>query len=197
MARNIIILFKNPIEGKVKTRLGATIGDEKALMVYLELLEHTFKVARSVPGVQLHLFYSDFIDTRMQHIGSEDELYLQSKGSLGEKIKNAFEIVHKPGDKTLIIGSDCPGISPDLIRQALDHLDTFSLVLGPAEDGGYYLLGLNKLDTALFEGIQWSTDQVLKQTYQKAIQRGNSVKLLISLSDIDTEDDLHLLEQYF
>lgn len=197
MARNIIILFKNPIEGKVKTRLGATIGDEKALMVYLELLEHTFRVARSVSGVQLHLFYSDFIDIRLPHIGSDDELYLQTKGSLGEKIKNAFETVHKPADQTIIIGSDCPGISSELIQQAFEYLDTFSLVLGPAEDGGYYLLGQTNVDLSLFEGIDWSTDKVLKQTYQKAIQRGNSVKLLIALSDVDTEDDLHLLEQYF
>lgn len=196
MAQNIIVLFKNPIEGKVKTRLGATIGDEKALMVYLELLQHTFQVARSVTGAQLHLFFSDFIDTRLQHIGSEDELYLQSKGSLGDKIKNAFETVHEPGDKTIIIGSDCPGITPQLIQQAFVHLETFPLVLGPAEDGGYYLLGINELDHSLFEGISWSTDQVLKQTYQKAIQSGKSVKLLIALSDVDTEDDLHLLDQY-
>lgn len=196
MAHNIIVLFKNPIEGKVKTRLGATIGDEKALMVYLELLEHTFKVARSVAGAQLHLFFSNFIDSRLQHIGSEDELYLQVKGSLGEKIIHAFETVHEPGDKTIIIGSDCPGISSELIQQAFSNLDNFSIVLGPAEDGGYYLLGLNDPDSSLFEGINWSTDQVLKQTYQKAITSGKSVKLLITLSDVDTEDDLHLLDQY-
>ncbi len=196
MAQNIIVLFKNPIEGKVKTRLGATIGDEKALMVYLELLEHTFKVARAVQGTYLHLFFSDFIDSRLQHIGAEDELYLQVKGSLGEKINHAFETVHQEGDKTIIIGSDCPGISTDLIQQAFTVLDNFSIVLGPAEDGGYYLLGLNEKDSSLFEGISWSTDQVLKQTYQKAIQAEKSVKLLISLSDIDTEDDLHLLDEY-
>lgn len=196
MAQNIIVLFKNPIERKVKTRLAATIGHEKALMVYLELLEHTFKVARSVSGVQVHLFFSDFIDSRLPHIGSDDELYLQVKGSLGEKMNHAFETVHAEGDKTIIIGSDCPGITSELIENAFSQLDNFSLVLGPAEDGGYYLLGIKKLDSSLFEGISWSTDQVLKQTSQKAIQTGYSVKLLIPLSDVDTEDDLHLLDQY-
>jgi rSAM/selenodomain-associated transferase 1 len=196
MAHNIIVLFKNPIEGKVKTRLGATIGDEKALMVYLELLEHTFKVARSVAGAQIHLFFSDFIDTRLQHIGSEDGLYLQSKGTLGQKMIHAFETVHDSGDKTIIIGSDCPGLTPEIIEQAFSSLAHFSIVLGPANDGGYYLLGLNEPDEGLFEGIRWSTDQVMKQTYQKAIQSGKSVKLLIALSDVDTEDDLHLLDQY-
>ena len=110
-------------------------------------------------------------------------------------MKNAFSDLFDQGySKVLIIGTDCPELSPEIIIAAFDSLNTHDIVIGPARDGGYYLLGMKKLCPDLFNNISWSTDQVLQQTLRACVDSGLSNRLLDELSDIDNEEDLIALK---
>ena len=184
----LMIFIKNPELGKVKTRLAKTIGDERALKVYHALLAHTREVVLQVDAHKI-LYYSGYKD--MQDDWSNDlfEKRLQSPGDLGQRMHQAFETTLKTHRKVLIIGSDCPKITPQIINQAYLQLADHDFVLGPALDGGYYLLGMNAPEASLFEHIPWSTDQVKQQTINRMSTLGKSYALLPSLPDIDYESD--------
>ncbi|MDX5337718.1 MAG: TIGR04282 family arsenosugar biosynthesis glycosyltransferase [Cyclobacteriaceae bacterium] len=187
----LLIFQKNPELGKVKTRLGATIGDERALQIYHQLIEITLSAAIKTP-FDILVFYSSFVpqDAPSSLIIGK----VQNGKDLGQKMKNAFHEVFSSGyQKALIIGTDCPEISESILSQAAQELDKHDLVIGPAEDGGYYLLGMNTLQMELFEGIEWSTESVLELTLAKAEKIGLRVSLLERLNDIDTEEDLRKL----
>lgn len=193
MDRAIIIFIKNPVLGSVKTRLAATIGDERALEVYNELLEHTATEAARVKADR-YVFYSDFIPDS-DEIWSESEfIYEHQEGQdLGERMQNAFDFVFSIGYKqVIIIGSDCFDLTFDLIEKAFKEFDESEIVIGPAKDGGYYLLGLSSLVPDLFINKNWSTKTVFDDTLNNLIQLKKSWFELPILSDIDTEDDLQL-----
>ncbi|HEY7534838.1 MAG TPA: TIGR04282 family arsenosugar biosynthesis glycosyltransferase, partial [Thermodesulfobacteriota bacterium] len=115
----------------------------------------------------------------------------QEGNSLGERMVNAFKKAFSlRAKKAVIIGTDCIGISNKLISKAFNTLNQADVVLGPAEDGGYYLLGLNKLVPEIFNNIDWSTNLVLNQTSEKLRKKGLKLKLLQTLKDIDTLSDL-------
>ena len=116
--------------------------------------------------------------------------HLQVEGDLGLKMRSAFEKVIDSTSKAIIIGSDCYDLTAEIINEAFEALDNNDLVVGPANDGGYYLLGMKKLQPELFESIAWSTEGVVVQTGKKAKQRGVKVKSLQELVDIDNIDDL-------
>ena len=187
----LLIFQKNPELGKVKTRLGATLGDERALEIYHQLIEITLKEANKT-SFDIFIFYSSFLPKE-----NSTELItrnVQKGEDLGEKMKNAFQEVLALGyQKAIIIGTDCPEIHAGILNQAAVELKNNELVIGPAEDGGYYLLGMKTLQKELFEEVQWSTESVLKQTLEKAETLGLKVSLLESLNDIDTEEDLKKL----
>lgn len=187
----LIIFQKNPIPGKVKTRLAKDVGDEVALDVYQLLVAKTHQEAFKSQA-DVWLFYSDFIPE--DQIECSDYPRIQSGGDLGERMKNAFEEVFKQGYRSaLIIGTDCPEISVEILDQALLGLQSSDLVIGPAKDGGYYLLGMRKFSPELFEQISWSTDAVLQQTKTVAQKNDLSIHFLPEFSDIDTLEDLNLL----
>ncbi|WP_026952695.1 TIGR04282 family arsenosugar biosynthesis glycosyltransferase [Algoriphagus mannitolivorans] len=187
----LLIFQKNPELGKVKTRLAATIGNEKALEIYHQLVDLTLKEAIKTQ-FEIFIFYSDFIPE--QKPSALMSFGLQKGDDLGERMKNAFQEVLKFGyKKALIIGTDCPEIKAELVTEAAQILDGNDLVLGPAEDGGYYLLGMNSLQKEIFEQVAWSTESVLKQTLEKAERKGLKVSLLEMLNDIDTAEDLKKL----
>lgn len=184
----IIIFIRNPELGKVKTRLATSVGDDKALHIYVELLRHTREVCSEVV-CNRYLYYSDTIN----HTDDwSDALFikrLQSSGDLGVKMQSAFEEVLNETDKVIIIGSDSPQISPDHINGAYEALDNHDVVIGPTYDGGYYLLGMKKMHKSLFQDIAWSTESVFDQTVAKFNKESLSYKVLDQLADIDYAED--------
>lgn len=188
--RGLIIFVKNPVLGKVKTRLAKTIGNEKALQVYKNLMAHTQQVAIDTETSR-YLFY----DTEIAHNDEWQQTHfikgLQASGDLGDRIGAAFQTVFSKKEKVIIIGSDCPEISSDIIEEAFDKLDLADVVIGPTHDGGYYLIGMKAYHASLFEDIAWSTEQVLTQTKEKITQQGLLFTLLKQLSDLDYEEDLN------
>lgn len=188
----LIIFIKNPILGKVKTRLAKSIGDDKALEIYLELLERTIKVASNrFLNCKKEVWYSDYIDKMDQIDTLIFDKKLQSGNDLGERMSGSFSMAFENGfKKAVIIGSDCPDLTSDTIESAIGLLDDYDMVVGPSKDGGYYLLGLKRYYPDLFSGIEWSSNQVLKSTIQKAVNLDLIVKKLPVLNDIDTIEDL-------
>ena len=171
MKEALIIFAKIPEAGKVKTRLAATIGNEAALEVYKQLLILTASVTIGLP-MDKFVFYSDHIihqDTWEEKFFSKR---VQLGKDLGQKMDNAFEDLFERGySKIVIIGTDCPELNAGIITNAFTFLDTRDVVIGPAQDGGYYLLGMNQSHTTLFQDIPWSTSSVLKETIDRCIER--------------------------
>ncbi len=188
LKRALIIFVRNAVLGKVKTRLAKTAGDEKALAVYKELLSHTYSITKELT-IDKFIFYADKINSN--DIWTENYYKQLQRGvDLGEKMKNAFAHLFDAGyDEICIIGSDCYELTTNIIEQAFVSLEQHDIVLGPATDGGYYLLGLKKLQASLFENINWSTDKVLMQTLNACLADNLSYHLLQTLHDIDEEQD--------
>jgi len=185
----LIIFIKNLELGKVKTRLAKTVGDEKALDIYKALLLHTKDVALQLNADRM-LYYSEDIPEK-EDMWPEDDFqkYIQYGEILGERMFYAFEDALAVHDKAIIIGSDCASLTPEIVAEAFDALDRFNFVIGPATDGGYYLLGMKKLQIELFQQMPWSSDQVLPETLRRINALGKTVYKLPELSDIDYEED--------
>lgn len=190
MTRDALIIFvKNLIDGKIKTRLAATMGNAAAMDIYKQLLEKTLQTVKGFETDRI-VFYSDFIadDTW------EDTLFkkqLQVGDSLGMRMYNAFESSFAKGyQKLVIIGTDCPGINETILDEAFAKLGEHDIVIGPAMDGGYYLLGMKREFPYLFQNISWSSDVVLEQTIALCKKNQLTYFLLPQLSDIDEEKDL-------
>ncbi len=183
---NAIITFvRKPELGKVKTRLAATIGNEKALKVYELLLQHTHKVVDQIAADKF-IFYTDIV---------EDDIWngyfklKQANGDLGIKMMHAFETVFKLGyGNVAIIGSDCLELAAEHIQNAFTVLETNDAVIGPCFDGGYYLLGLKTIIPLIFENKLWSTSLVYQQTIDDLVNY--NYQNLATLNDIDDEQDL-------
>ncbi len=189
--RLLLLFVKNPIAGKVKTRLARTAGDERALQIYKQLVYLTGKSAKQVKSAR-QVWYSSFIDQNDLFDGNLFEKRLQEGGDLGERMQNAFSKSFEEGyRKVVIIGSDCPELDSSIIEQAFDELKQSDVVIGPSADGGYYLLGMNTFIPEIFEGIKWSSAEVLSRTKEKLNRSGYLFKELEILNDIDTEEDLN------
>jgi rSAM/selenodomain-associated transferase 1 len=185
----LIIFIKNPVAGKVKTRLAATMGNEEALHIYLRLLEHTFSITQHLEEAK-YLFYSDFIPNGDVWQDAGYRPLLQSGPDLGLRMQHAFETIFAAGHtKAVIIGSDCINLETAMLEQAFSALDAHDVVIGPANDGGYYLLGMKSLHPLFFRNKEWSTPDVFPQTVQDCQREGLSFLLLPELVDIDTEED--------
>jgi rSAM/selenodomain-associated transferase 1 len=147
-----------------------------------------------VPGeVVKYLSYADDSDRdEISHwIGLPFTLIPQSEGDLGQRLEQSFQYLLQEGfGKAIIMASDVPDLSKDIMNDALSALDNHDIVIGPCDDGGYYLVGMKKPHGELFKGISWSTDKVLEQTLNIAGKQGHSVFNLITLRDIDTWEDL-------
>ena len=190
MKKVLLIFIKNPELGKVKTRLAKSIGDSEALHVYKKLLNSTVSVAEKTDAHR-QIWYSSYLDNKD---GIKPELfgkYLQMGSDLGERMKGAFRRAFDDGaDRVVIIGSDCPDLSEAIVENAFEQLQENDLVIGPSEDGGYYLLGMNNLQKELFNDIDWSTEHVLEQTLKKAKNLSLRIACLPEQNDIDTLEDL-------
>ncbi len=189
LTASLIIFAKNPVAGNVKTRLAKDIGEEEALNVYKWLLHCTSSAIENLKFTRT-VYFDNLPDKSDLPDFAEFQWRLQEGQDLGEKMKNAFQSEFERAEKVIIIGSDCPDITDVHLTSALDLLDHNDAVVGPASDGGYYLLGLNSLHTTLFDGISWSSDEVLELTIDKLEQSGLTFALLEELTDIDTVEDL-------
>lgn len=189
----ILLLCKNPILGKAKTRLAKSVGDEKALAVYRFLLEHTAQVVAGVPNDK-RIFYSDEVLQEDMFQGANYHKTLQPSGDLGARMQAAFEEAFAAGyERVVIIGSDCYELSSALLKEALAALNTKDVVLGPAKDGGYYLLGLRQMIPAVFQDKPWSQANLLNTTINELDDLEHSYLLLPELSDVDYLEDLPFL----
>ena len=197
MQTNLLIMFvKYPEPGQVKSRLAAALGNREAALIYKSLTERLFCAVTPLykaAGYDMAIAYApaDAGEDIRTWLGPGMQLMPQSGETLGERMRNAFSEGFGRGyTKIIIIGSDCPAVTSDLINEALHRLDRHDAVIGPATDGGYYLIGLRRSVPELFAGIDWSTEQVLDQT----IERCNTVHLthvlLPELRDIDRMEDL-------
>jgi len=184
----LIIFVKNAEKGKVKTRLASTLGDEKALKIYLALLDHTRKIAQKVDANRL-LFYSNNIQKNDDWPLTDFDKLNQEGNNLGDRMTHAFHTAFQQYHKVVIIGSDCASLTTKIIQNAFDHLAQHDFVIGPAMDGGYYLLGMRTFHPSLFQDIEWSTEKVLSATIQKINALQKTYTLLPELSDIDYEED--------
>ncbi len=188
MKNALIIFVRNPVLGKVKTRLAATVGNEKALLVYQHLLQHTQSITANLPVTKI-VYYADFVNDNDIWNGCEKRL--QSGNDLGQRMKNAFEELFNLGfDKVCIIGSDCYELTNEVITEAFENLYSCKTVIGPASDGGYYLLGMQFPFKDLFNAMEWSTKNVFIETVNKINTQSLTCHLLTWLNDIDNENDL-------
>jgi rSAM/selenodomain-associated transferase 1 len=186
----LVIFVRNPILGQVKTRLAKDIGDERACAIYLQLLEHTLKITRSL-SFRKFIYYADEVsDYDLWSVPGYTKR-MQSGTNLGERMLNSFKELFEQGfTRIVIIGSDCLQLQTENLQEAVTLLESNTAVIGPASDGGYYLLGLTKLYPELFVNKPWSTNQVLTKTIDDFNNQGISYALLEELSDIDDITDL-------
>jgi hypothetical protein len=189
MSKNLILLFtRNPELGKVKTRLAASIGNENALEIYITLLEHTKKVALET-SYDKRVLYSEVVNFIDMWDSSFFQKKLQIGSDLGERMHTAFREGFKDGyEKIVIVGSDLIALESTDITAAMKHLEDNDIVIGPAEDGGYYLLGMKKIPQNIFSNKDWGTDSVLKDTLIDIASL--KYHLLQEKNDIDTYDDI-------
>jgi len=189
--RQLLIFTKNPELGKCKTRLAATVGDETALNVYQQLLDHTVRFSKKVLADKC-VYYSNSIQNDDRWNEAYFDKKQQNKGNLGQKMVAAFKASFDAGyQKVVIIGSDCAEINEEDIHAAFIALDTNDVVIGPALDGGYYLLGMRKFIPALFKDKSWSTPHLINETIATLKDQSLSFSLLAQKSDIDYENDLY------
>ncbi len=186
---NLLLIFtRNPELGKCKTRLAASVGDKTALAIYIFLLEHTVSVTHSL-NLTKEVYYSKIIQ--------EDDLWdpgvyqkkIQQGEDLGERMANAFKAGFKAGYKRIaIIGSDLYDLSSEDLEEAFKMLQVTDFVLGPASDGGYYLLGMNHFIPDIFINKNWGSSSVLEDTL--ADLKNKNVYLLETKNDVDVLEDI-------
>jgi len=188
MNKGVVLVFqKNEVIGKVKTRLAAGVGELRALEIYRHLIQLTYSALEEVPA-SIWAYFSDFIPEIVNT--PIEKNFVQEGQDLGERMANAFARSFEMGmDKVVLIGTDCPMLKSQHLQQAFEALSNSDLVLGPATDGGYYLIGMTRRADYLFKGIIWSTSQVLSDTMNVASQHGLTTTLLHELDDIDTQED--------
>lgn len=190
----LIIFLKYPEPGKVKTRLAKDVGAVKAADIYSNMTSTIIQNVLDPQNYNTAIFYDPpEKETEVKNwLGEKELLYFPQEGrSLGDKISNAFrEIFSEGSEKTVIIGSDCIDVNAETINNTIELLNYSDIVVGPAEDGGYYLLGASQFNPQIFEDIDWSTDRVLGQTIEKIKENNLKYRLLKTLKDIDTVYDL-------
>lgn len=189
-SRALLVFQKNTSRGKVKTRLAASIGDEKALDIYRELLMTTYSEVGKLEGIDVIPFFSDYPEPLPIPLHNSPSRQIQSGQDLGQRMSNAFAWAFAKGyDRVGIIGTDCPELRHDIIQDGIEQLENFGFCIGPAFDGGYYFLAMREHHPWIFENIRWSSPYVLEETLALVKGRERSFSLLEILRDVDTEDD--------
>lgn len=186
----LILFVRNPILGKVKTRLAKTIGDEKALEVYRLLLSKTHNIT-CVLSCAKFVYYAD--EVAQSDLWSKGNFIKKAQcgNDLGERMYNAFADLKLTGfHRILIIGSDCYELTNEILQEAFEQLKSHDAVIGPAYDGGYYLLGMKKLMPGPFKNKNWGTNTVCSDTIDDFVAVNASYVLMPVLNDVDEKEDL-------
>lgn len=190
----LIIFTRNPELGKVKTRLAKSVGDESALKIYKFLLKHTVEITEKL-NVDKYVFYSE--NMHRHDIWNPDifRKKMQIGNNLGERMKNAFSEIFGMGyEKVIIIGSDMFDLNQKDLETAFNALETTPFVIGPATDGGYYLLGMKELNSEIFQNKNWGTSTVLEATLKDL--KDEKYIFLEERNDIDYYEDVKDLDVF-
>jgi len=183
----LVVFAKAPVPGRVKTRLAAAVGDAAACAWYRRCVEHVLADVTQGPWcTQLWVDAADAVESVSTWLHMQP--IVQQGSDLGARMLHAT--AQNAPARSVVIGTDAPDITSGTIRTAFDALREYDVVIGPAYDGGYYLIGMREPMPVLFDGIDWSTDRVMSQTLLAAAAVGASVHVLSPLRDIDTIDDL-------
>lgn len=191
----IQVFCKVPILGLVKTRLAKSVGEERALQIYQKLVHRTREALLPFENVSWIYTPNDVNSCELMQEWIDRPEWLmrpQTEGDLGKRLLSGFESALRGNGGAIAIGTDCPWIQSKDIQTAIKALDSGSadhLVLGPATDGGYWLIGMNRLHPELFQNIPWSADNTLEATIKQARELGLQIELLRELSDVDNEND--------
>ena len=187
--KNLLIIFtRNPILGKVKTRLAKTVGDKTALDIYTFLLKKTKEITLDSPCDKVVYYSEKLIKNDIWNCNSFRK-EVQSGEDLGAKMKNSFyDAFENNYRKVVLIGSDIYDLESYHINEAFKKLETNDVVMGPALDGGYYLIGLKKMHPKIFDNKRWGSSTVRKDTL-KNLEKVD-VHLLPVLNDVDVIEDI-------
>lgn len=192
----IIILTKNPELGKGKSRLAATVGKENALIIFKELIKHTVSITKNLEADKW-VFYSDYLGDNEYFDDSIYTKHLQEGNDLGDRMRNAMVKATDAGyEKVIMIGSDCYQLSQKELEKGFKILDSNDFVFGPADDGGYYLIGTRTTFTKVFDNKTWSTATVLYEAIRDVENADLTFGELATLSDVDYEEDLGELRKF-
>lgn len=196
-SHHLIIFTRYPIPGHTKTRLIPVLGDVEAANLQRKLTEHTVMQADQVssqPVVQI--WYSGGTLEQMQTwLGRERQYYAQQGEGLGDRLMIAIATAFQTAERVVVIGIDCPELSALMLERAFRALHHHDAVIGPATDGGYYLIGLRRMIPELFEGVDWGTERVFEQTLAIAQQHQLTVALLPPLTDIDLPEEVPIWQR--
>lgn len=185
-----MIFAKNPVLGTAKTRLAASVGNEKALEIYQFLLQHTANIAAASDSDK-RVFYSSHIESDDAFAGKKFSKAVQIQGDLGEKMFAGFQTAFADHyNRVVIIGSDCYELSSSILNQAFEALLSNDFVIGPAKDGGYYLLGMRQLEPTIFQHKTWSHEGLYQATLKDFKTLNARFVELPILSDVDYLEDL-------
>ena len=193
MTRRLIIFLKTPVRGGVKTRLASQIGDDLALEAYQAMTADLTANLREYEPLTWYFFDDPAGASLLQSPVSGDRIRRQAGHDLGEKMSNAFaDVFREQVDLAVLIGSDIPYLDSSLIGDFFSRLTEYPLVLGPALDGGYYLIGFQRqlFTPRVFQNIAWSTATVFGDTMQRAKESALTVYSGKMLEDVDTLEDL-------
>jgi uncharacterized protein len=197
MSTNALVVFvKHPSPGAVKTRLAAAVGPEAAARLYRRLAERVLEATTPREGEYERLVFFDPPEAlaEMRAWLPGVRLLAQAAGDLGARMADAFARAFLRGaERVVLVGTDAPAVARERVMEALSALDAADVVIGPAEDGGYYLLALREPRPGLFAGVAWSTPTVRAQTLARAAAASLSVRELAPLRDVDTLEDLRAL----
>jgi rSAM/selenodomain-associated transferase 1 len=199
MKKGLIVFAREPLSGKVKTRLAASLGDQLAARLYVNMLHEVMKATEQLRDIETTVFWA----CEEESLPMLAERYRcnsrrQNPGNLGQRMQAAFEEMFVDGcDVCCIIGSDAPDLPTSYILEAYGQLEMqhCDAVFGPSRDGGYYLLGLRQMWPKLFMNISWSSSEVLEQSLAAAKDAGMSTALLPEWQDIDTVEDLRAFQE--
>lgn len=192
--QKLIIFSKNPVPGKVKTRLAATVGNANALKVYCKLLVHTARITRAL-NIPKVVYYSHEVEQGDAFAPGDFEKKVQQGNDLGERMRKAFSAELSAADEILIIGSDCYELQTDHLKHAFSQLRENDAVIGPAKDGGYYLLGMKKVHSEIFQNKDWGKSEVFEDTMHDFKELQLNIAVLPELNDVDREEDLGSLRE--
>jgi len=199
--QNVLIIFmKAPRLGTVKTRLQPQLTPEQALTLYRAMAEDLVAKFRGAVefDLQIHFWPPDGVEEMRQWLGDELVFLPQQQGDLGRKMQQAFADTFQQGyRKAVIIGSDLPTLDQSRIKEAFRQLETHDAVLGPTDDGGYYLVALKTLHPELFASVSWSTERVFSQTLENARRANLRIAQLKKEADLDTFPDVRKFWEQF